>query len=326
MSKRRVQSASGRKFTVAGTMVLCFVMMGAQSLSAQSLGEIARRERKKNKQLPNPAAHVYTNDDMKRPEILLPQDRTRFEADRKPPAPAAAPESAAAPPEVGKPTTIPLGDVARYSRELRQLQEQQQRIREKALPGGEVSASPKLTAPELIPSLRSRRALPQPFSRRDPFSRSRSQSPAGRHDPFSRTRREPPVPPETPQAAEGIRVRHGDSLWKLAAKYLGDGTKWQEILAVNPDLTDPNLIRVGDEIRLPEQARSRAVRQQRVRCGDSLWKLAQAHLGGGSRWTCIAQANPEIQDANRIYPGQTLSIPASCGSASEASATARAST
>jgi nucleoid-associated protein YgaU len=304
-----VQAASRKSSSVVGALVVCLVALGAPWASAQSLGEIARREREKNK-LQNPSMHVYTNDDMKRPEILLPEDRARIEAARKQPAR----ENAAAAANLDKPAEIPLGDVARYYRRLRQFKEQQQLVREGVLPGNKVLAAPKMTIPEMIPSLRPHRSLPQT---------------PGRRDPFSRTRREPFVPaePPAPVAARGmVRVRRGDSLWKLAAQYLGDGMKWRQIAAVNLDLSDPNLIRMGEEIRIPEQAAGVATNQQRVRRGDSLWKLARTHLGSGFAWACIAQANPQISDVNRIYPGQVLNIPAGCGSSSGTSATARAST
>ena len=35
-------------------------------------------------------------------------------------------------------------------------------------------------------------------------------------------------------------------------------------------------------------------------------------LGSGTYWHCLATANPHLQDADHIYPGQSLNIPASC--------------
>jgi len=118
-------------------------------------------------------------------------------------------------------------------------------------------------------------------------------------------------------ATESIIVRRGDSLWKLAAQYLGDGAKWHAILAANPQLSDPNRILVGERLSLPNQVQSPSETQSagslRVERGDSMWKLAQNHLGSGSAWSCIAQANPQIQNANVIFPGQILNVPATCG-------------
>jgi hypothetical protein len=50
----------------------------------------------------------------------------------------------------------------------------------------------------------------------------------------------------------------------------------------------------------------------RVERGDSLWKLTAAQFGDGRAWGCIAQANPQLQNANLILPGETLTIPDTC--------------
>lgn len=47
-----------------------------------------------------------------------------------------------------------------------------------------------------------------------------------------------------------------------------------------------------------------------IQSGDTLWKVAQAHLGNGSRYTEIFEANREvIKDPDLIYPGQKIRIP-----------------
>ena len=48
-----------------------------------------------------------------------------------------------------------------------------------------------------------------------------------------------------------------------------------------------------------------------VVAGDSLWKIAQKHLGSGARWGEIYAANRDIvSDPSLIYIGQVLDIPA----------------
>ncbi len=121
-----------------------------------------------------------------------------------------------------------------------------------------------------------------------------------------------PAKRDVVQAPERVRVRRGDSLWKLAERHLGGGKHWRKIAAVNPQLSDPNLIRIGEWIRLPQGESNAVAKQVRVQKADSLWKVAQAELGSGQAWSCIAQANPQIQDVNLIYPGQILALPARC--------------
>jgi len=47
-----------------------------------------------------------------------------------------------------------------------------------------------------------------------------------------------------------------------------------------------------------------------VKSGDSLSKIAKAHLGDAMAYTTIFEANREvIKDADLIYPGQKIRIP-----------------
>lgn len=63
---------------------------------------------------------------------------------------------------------------------------------------------------------------------------------------------------ETPEkAATGdafYTIKDGETLWSIAVDQLGDGERFRDILAVNPDLQrNPDLLRAGQEIRLPPQ-------------------------------------------------------------------------
>jgi nucleoid-associated protein YgaU len=49
-----------------------------------------------------------------------------------------------------------------------------------------------------------------------------------------------------------------------------------------------------------------------VQKGDTLTKIAQSQYGRAAAWSCIAQANPQIVDADRIYEGQQLLLPFAC--------------
>lgn len=48
-----------------------------------------------------------------------------------------------------------------------------------------------------------------------------------------------------------------------------------------------------------------------VKAGDTLGKIAQEHYGAASKYTVIFEANqPMLKDPDKIYPGQSLRIPA----------------
>jgi len=118
------------------------------------------------------------------------------------------------------------------------------------------------------------------------------------------------------RSAKEVRIQPGDSLWKLARRHLGSGSRWNELLANNPNISDPNHIHPGAMLVVPTTELRPRVQPSSVtiHSGDSLWKIAASQLGSGASWPCIAHANPQLRDANRLRPGQILSIPASCAS------------
>jgi len=46
-----------------------------------------------------------------------------------------------------------------------------------------------------------------------------------------------------------------------------------------------------------------------VQSGDTLWGLAEKHLGDGAKYKKILDCNPDITDADEIYAGTTINIP-----------------
>ena len=110
-----------------------------------------------------------------------------------------------------------------------------------------------------------------------------------------------------------VTVKPGDSLWKIAERNLGKGLRWRDLLTVNPAIADGNHIAAGSQIYLPAVVPPvRTATKITVRKGDTLTKIAQNQLGRASFWACIAQGNPSLRDANLIFEGQQLLLPASC--------------
>ncbi|MBL8211212.1 MAG: LysM peptidoglycan-binding domain-containing protein [Bryobacterales bacterium] len=60
------------------------------------------------------------------------------------------------------------------------------------------------------------------------------------------------APPPPPQRI--YTVKKGDSLWKIAAENLGNGTLYPKIIAANPDRLkdEKSVIHPGDQLILPE--------------------------------------------------------------------------
>lgn len=105
-----------------------------------------------------------------------------------------------------------------------------------------------------------------------------------------------------------VTVKPGDSLWKFAASRLGHGRRWRELLTLNTGLPKPDRLEVGSQIAVPASsfAPPAAPTKYTVRNGDTLWTIAQAQLGHGTAWSCIVDANADLDDADVIHEGQVL--------------------
>lgn len=62
----------------------------------------------------------------------------------------------------------------------------------------------------------------------------------------------PPPPQEGWDATQWHEVKSGDTLSKIAKQYYGDASLYMQIFEANKDqLKDPNLIKVGQKLRIP---------------------------------------------------------------------------
>jgi nucleoid-associated protein YgaU len=292
---------------VPGILFLSCTLFGITNCNAQDVAEAAKQERaRKDGQQKHPK-HVYTEDDLRRSHILTPEDNERLEAKRKgrtPPAVEKQPEAIDA---QSVPAQLPLGDIARQYRKQKQARQPQQSA-EFHLP----FSNPSLAAP--IQPLRP--ITPAP-NRKDPFLRPSVIRPSiSTPVPSVLAPSRLPEQISHPSSAilHAVTLQRGDSLWKLAQQNLGKGSRWRELLAVNPDIVNPSQIEAGAQVYIPTRYSVTGMASTiGVRRGDTLWKIAQTTFGHGAFWPCIAQANPLIQDADRIYVGQELLLPASCG-------------
>src|SRR6267154_356155 len=324
------------RLCVPGILFVSCAVLGATQCSAQGVAEAARQERTQKESKQKKTKHVYTEQDMKGDQIMTQEDRTQVEAKKNPAVPPLAEKPQDAVDAQSLPPDAPLGDVARRFRKQKESQKLE-RSAEFHLPFADAPAlaSPKPPAMPLHPP-HSNPAPPKfvPYQsprKRSPFERPRvfmsapsrvvpSHPPAVRVAPAQPAARASiaPVAPVVPVAPNGaaklnaIVVKPGDSLWKIAAEKLGKGLRWHDLLAVNPAIVDANYIAVGSQIYLPAGVALRTATKITVHKGDTLSKIARTQLRHASLWTCIAHANPVVQDTNLIYEGQSLFIPASC--------------
>jgi LysM repeat protein len=97
-------------------------------------------------------------------------------------------------------------------------------------------------------------------------------------------------------------VVRGDTLRSIARKF---NVTYADLLAANPQISNPNLIFTGQKINLPAGASSDAVYHTVVK-GDTLKKIAAAY---GTTWDAVYALNSKlIRNPNIIYPGQVLRV------------------
>lgn len=106
-------------------------------------------------------------------------------------------------------------------------------------------------------------------------------------------------PPVTPPPASGqtYYVVRGDTLRRIAAKF---NTTVDAILKLNPRITNPNIIYVGQAIAIPAQAITHIVQR-----GDTLRIIAHTY---GTTVDAILALNPKIKNPNLIYVGQVIVV------------------
>jgi len=107
--------------------------------------------------------------------------------------------------------------------------------------------------------------------------------------------------------ANSVEVQSGDTLSQLAHTH---GSSVEDLLAVNPQIRDPDLIFVGQKIQLPDGGQSVDAAQLRhvVRQGDTLSSIGERY---GVSADALVDANPQFSNPDLIYAGDTLNIPVS---------------
>jgi nucleoid-associated protein YgaU len=172
-------------------------------------------------------------------------------------------------------------------------------------------------------------ATPKPISTPVAQGMTKGGLPIGA--PTTETPKAPTQQPTTSLPVDGkYTVQRGDSSWKLAQRFLGNGYRYVEIEKAN-NLKHNQYLEVGqvlsisktaatasEKVSTPGAPAEQQVTQSAnsgksytVKAGDTLWGIAQAQLGSNYRWSEVYKLNRQVVGANPglIYPGQTLVLP-----------------
>jgi len=106
-----------------------------------------------------------------------------------------------------------------------------------------------------------------------------------------------PIPAPPPPVGQVYYAQFGDTLRKIATKF---DTTVDAILKVNPGISNPNLIYIGQTINLPAGLTSHVVAQ-----GETLRIIASRY---GTSVDAILTLNPSITNPNWIYVGQVIRV------------------
>jgi nucleoid-associated protein YgaU len=280
---------------------MTFTAAGAKAQNpSQDVAEAARQQKARKAAAQSQRhSHVYSNDDLQKAQIVLPESGAGVEARAKdsgvvPPAVSAAQSPAVN--AVGNIVgTESLGEVARryrHDKAARQIE------RAGKVPGASPFRMelPQATLAEISP----RHMVVQPPGvvttkngnvgvnnagvKRDPFSRpavggvelrneapnvvaTKPSSPAkpravGSDAPANASvaqRAPQSLPVVAPGASGTVTIQAGDSLWSLSRRYSGRGARWREWLVSNPGLDSPRRLRAGTTLLLPQFERPRRI-------------------------------------------------------------------
>ncbi len=133
---------------------------------------------------------------------------------------------------------------------------------------------------------------------------------------------------EREAAVDTHRIQSGDTFSSLAERYYGSTKFTRFLMENNPQITDPNRLRLGTIVKIPSRPKDRAQRTPAVRKsaaaktvngpktyvvkpGDSFYAIARDVLGDATRWKELFELNRQgvRGDPTRLQIGQVLVLP-----------------
>jgi LysM repeat protein len=108
-------------------------------------------------------------------------------------------------------------------------------------------------------------------------------------------------------------VQRGDTLLKISFKVFQTYYKWKDLMSMNPDIQDPNVIEVGQQIKYPSEYKQRVVAsvedEYKIQRGDTLGTISEKFYGTKEQWRNIWKLNnTKVVNPNQIFYGTTLNV------------------
>ena len=304
----------------------CAIAAGAP-VWAQDVAELARQAQARKHHQTKHKKHVYTEEDLKRARILTREDQELLAARKRD---AIAPGAEAS-------TTLdaqalehlPLGDVARIYRAMKELNHSQTgELAEYHLPVANAvfaSAKPEFAMPK--PNVAAPPLLNTPAASEYPNAESDMLKSKSLTLNILLVQPKPtvPAPNRVPAARTFSTSKTIASKSKFAvlrpnmfvpATYEAPiapvfanaeviPTPEMGLVASWPSVVTPT---TQPSPAAPTFSNAAGPRSVIVKYGDSLWKLAQINLGDGHRWHELAAINPGIVNPQHIVPGTPINV------------------
>ncbi len=289
----------------AGAILLAACAFAASApVWAQDVAEAARQEQARKDRQANGLKHVYTEEDLKHAKILTREDRELLDAKkREQPAPGTI-----AVPDIDAQALdqLPLGDVARMYRAMKELNPQTGQSAEYHLP---FSSAPSLASPKAVSEfVDSRPNAIQTTGHAAPVAPVFSNSqPGASYTSTSIRNAQPHISFEMPRPravhAAALRTPEASIFPNTVAPITTAAAR--VFVVPTPRDAQPSM---RHEPVAPLFPNAEAPKTIIVKRGDSFWKLAEVNLGDGRRWHELAVVNPAIVNPHHIVPGTAINL------------------
>lgn len=314
---------SRQRLQVSAMLLAACAFSSGAPVWAQDVAEAARQAQAAKDKQGAGLKHVYTDEDLKRKKILTPEDRELLDAKKRE---QAIPGSEVAPTDLDAQALdqLPLGDVARMYRAMKELQMQTGAPTEYHLP----AAGAALASPEVTPKVTTEFVMPKPNAVQ-PVSGTTPTAPKAQHEfgmsrprNARRTTRHEAIAPVLADAVGTMPLANSEVVIakpsevqratrpEVIASVLAHSSVVPmkgatEFVMPRPREVQPT---VGRAPIAPIFPNVNAPRTVVVRRGDTMWKLAEVNLGDGRRWRELAAVNPSISDPKHIVPGTVINL------------------